>query len=451
MTETTATEQRRVRKVMSASAIGHFVEWFDFAVYAYAAPVIAMQFFPEFDATAALLSTFAVYTVGFVARPVGAFMLGALGDRYGRKRILASIILLMGLSTTLIGLLPTYAVIGVAAPLLLVLLRILQGLSAAGETIGSNSFVAEHSPIATRGRNVGIVYTASNLPPVLAALLVLGLTTALSPDSYEAWGWRIPFLLGAPLAIIGLYIRTRVDESPAFVEMRETKKVEKAPIRAVFAEHWRAMLFVFSMAAVASLGYYSLTGYFYSYMTVTLGLSSQHALISNSIALLITFVTVPIAAMVSDRIGRKRMLLIGIAFSAVIALPAYLLVGVGTLGAVIIAQALLGFGLGLVFGPAGPAYVEMFPARVRYTGASISYNLAFTIFGGTAPLLATALITWTGSTIAPAWYIVAVTILAFAVLLRMPETRSRSMRDEAIMAAAAKGEHSNEPSQPERL
>lgn len=429
---TTRTRPKGIQKVMAASAIGHFVEWFDFAVYAYAAPVIAAQFFPQFDATAALLSTFAVYAVGFIARPVGAFLLGALGDRFGRKRVLAAIILLMGVSTTLIGLLPTYAVIGIGAPLLLVLFRILQGLSAAGETIGSNSFVAEHSPTANRGRNVGIVYTASNLPPVLAALLVLGLTTMLAPDAYEAWGWRVPFLLGAPLAIVGLYIRTRVDESPAFIEMRETKKVEKAPIRTVFAEHWRAMLFVFSMAAVASLGYYSLTGYFYSYMTVTIGLSSQAALVSNSIALLITFVMVPVAAAISDRIGRRRMLLIAIAFSAIVALPAYLLVGLGTLGSAIAAQSLLGFALGLVFGPAGPAYVEMFPARVRYTGASISYNLAFTIFGGTAPLLATALIGWTGANIAPAWYIVAVTVIAFVVLLRMPETRSRSMRDETV-------------------
>ncbi|WP_392508234.1 MFS transporter [Naumannella halotolerans] len=347
----------------------------------------------------------------------------------GRKRVLAGVILLMGVSTTCIGLLPTYATIGVAAPILLVLCRMLQGLSAAGETIGSNSFVAEHSPIATRGRNVGIVYTASNLPPVLAALLVLWLTTALAPEAYESWGWRVPFLLGAPLAVVGLYIRTRVEESPAFLEMRETRTVETAPIRTVFAEQWPAILRVFAMAAVASLGYYSLTGYFYSYMTVTIGLSSSDALISNSIALLITFFTVPLAAAASDRVGRRPMLLLAIAVSAIVAVPAYLLVGVGTLTTAVIAQSMLGLALGLVFGPAGPSYVEMFPARVRFTGASISYNLAFTIFGGTAPLLATALVTATGSTIAPAWYIVIVTVLALLVLWSMPETRHRSMRD----------------------
>lgn len=420
---------RGMRKVMAASAIGHFVEWFDFAVYAYAAPVIAHLFFPDFDPATALLSTFAVYAVGFVARPIGAFLIGALGDRYGRKRVLAGVILLMGVATTLIGLLPTYAVIGVAAPILLIVLRMLQGLSAAGETIGSNSFVAEHSPIRTRGRNVGFVYTASNLPPVLAALLVLALTTVLAPEAYEAWGWRVPFLLGAPLAIVGLYIRTRVDESPAFVEMRKTKAVESAPIRSVFARHWRSMLVVFAMSAVASLGYYSLTGYFYSYMTVTIGLSSSDALVSNSIALLITFVVVPISAAISDRVGRRRMLLFSILFGAIVTVPAYLLAGVGTLATAIIAQGLLGLALGLVFGPAGPAYVEMFPARVRYTGASISYNLAFTIFGGTAPLLATALIAWTGSNISPAWYIVAIAVLALVLLaVMMPETNRRSMQ-----------------------
>ncbi|MGW9550524.1 MFS transporter [Citricoccus zhacaiensis] len=427
--ERTKKDVRGIRKVMSASAIGHFVEWFDFAVYAYAAPVIARQFFPEFDATAALLSTFAVYSVGFVARPVGAFLLGGLGDRYGRKKVLAGVILMMGVATTLIGLLPTYAVIGIAAPILLIVLRMLQGLSAAGETIGSNSFVAEHSPVATRGRNVGIVYTASNLPPVIAALLVLALTAIMPGESYEAWGWRIPFLLGAPLAVIGLYIRTRVDESPAFVEMRDTRQVESAPIRKVFAEQWRSMLFVFSMAAVASLGYYSLTGYFYSYMTVTIGLPNHVALISNSVALLVTFFTVPVVAAISDRVGRRRTLLVAIVVSAIVTVPAYLLVSEGTMLAAIMAQALLGLALGAVFGPAGPAYVEMFPARVRYTGASISYNLAFTIFGGTAPLVATGLIALTGNEIAPAWYILAVTVLAFAVLWSMPETRHRSMSD----------------------
>ncbi|HEY1106150.1 MAG TPA: MFS transporter [Agromyces sp.] len=422
-------EARRVRKVMTSSAIGHFVEWFDFAVYAYAAPVIATLFFPDSDPAAALMAVFAVYAVGFVARPIGAFLIGNLGDRFGRKRVLAGVILVMGISTTLIGLLPTYAAIGVAAPVLLILLRMMQGLSAAGETIGSNSDVAEHSPNKRRGLNVGLVYTWSNLPPVIAALLVLALTTVLSPEAYETWGWRVPFLLGAPLAVVGLYIRTRVDESPAFLEMRESRKVESAPIRTVFREQWRNMVVCFSIAAVASLGYYSLTGYFYSYMTVTIGLDSSAALISNSIALLITFFTVPVAAFVSDRIGRRRMLLIAGLFGALVAVPAYLLVGVGTLPAAIVSQSLLGLALGLFFGPAGAAFVELFPARVRYTGASISYNLAFTIFGGTAPLIATWLIGLTGSTVAPAWYVVAVTVLALLVVITMPETNRRSMRD----------------------
>ena len=426
---TTGARSTEVRKVMTASAIGHFVEWFDFAVYAYAAPVIALLFFPDSEPAAALLATFAVYAVGFVARPIGAFLLGSLGDRIGRKRVLASVILLMGVSTTLIGLLPTYAQIGVLAPVLLIVLRMVQGLSAAGETIGSNSFVAEHSPITSRGFNVGMVYTWSNLPPVLAALLVLLLTSTLSPEFYEAWGWRIPFLLGAPLAVIGLYIRTRVNETPAFEAMQKSKRVESAPVRAVFRAHWRAMLTCFSIAAVASLGYYSLTGYFYSYMTVTIGLPSSEALLSNSVALLITFVAVPVAAFVSDRIGRRRALIIAGLFGAVVAVPAYTLASTGTLVTAMVSQSLLGLALGIFFGPAGPAFVELFPARTRYTGASISYNMAFTIFGGTAPLLSIWLIAQTGSNIAPAWYVVAVSVLALVVIVtQMPETNRRSMQ-----------------------
>lgn len=309
----------------------------------------------------------------------------------------------------------------------------LQGLSAAGETIGSNSFVAEHSPISGRGLNVGMVYTWSNLPPVAAALLVLGLTQMLSAGDYEAWGWRIPFLLGAPLAIVGLYIRSKMEETPAFAAIEAAKRVESAPIRVVFHSQWRAMLTCFSIAAVASLGYYSLTGYFYSYLTVTVGLSAPEALLSNSIALLITFVTVPLSAKLSDHIGRRRTLILAGATGAIVAVPAYVLASTGTLETAIVSQSLLALALGMFFGPAGPTFVELFPARTRYTGASISYNLAFTIFGGTAPLLVVWLVEQFGSKIAPAWYVVAVNVLALLVIHRMPETNRRSMQPEELL------------------
>ncbi|MGP3974278.1 MFS transporter [Streptomyces sp. 8N114] len=426
-----AHDPRTVRKVMTASAIGHFVEWYDFAVYAYAAPVIADLFFPTANTFVALLSTFAVYAVGFVMRPIGAFLLGSLGDRIGRKRVLAGVILTMGCATTGIGLLPTYDHIGVLAPVLLVVMRLAQGFSAAGETIGSNSFVGEHAPPKRRGFAVGMVYTWSNLPPVLAALLVYFLTGATSSGAYENWGWRVPFLLGAPLAIVGLYIRTRVDESPAFTAVKEAKRVSAAPVRTVLREHRKEMAVCFSIAAVASLGYYSLTGYFFTYLTVTIGMGESAALLSNSIALTITFVTVPVAAALSDRIGRKRGLQLAAGMNALFAVPAYLFVGQASLTSAIVSQGLLALSLGMFFGPAGAAFVELFPARTRYTGASISYNLAFTIFGGTAPLLSIFLIEQTGSDIAPAWYVVAVSVAALLVIARMTETSGNSMLPEA--------------------
>ncbi|MFF4796000.1 MFS transporter [Streptomyces sp. NPDC001276] len=420
-------DPRTVRKVMTASAIGHFVEWYDFAVYAYAAPVIATLFFPHANTFVALLSTFAVYAVGFVMRPVGAFLLGSLGDRIGRKRVLALVILMMGCATTGIGLLPTYARVGVLAPVLLVVLRLAQGFSAAGETIGSNSFVAEHAPPKRRGFAVGMVYTWSNLPPVLAALLVYVLTTTTSSAAYASWGWRVPFLLGAPLAVVGLYIRTRVDESPAFAAVKESKRITSTPIRTVLREHKKEMAVCFSIAAVASLGYYSLTGYFFTYLTVTIEMSESAALLSNSIALTLTFVTVPLAAALSDRIGRKRGLQLAAVLNALFAVPAYLLAGQASLTTAIVSQGLLALSLGMFFGPAGAAFVELFPARTRYTGASISYNLAFTLFGGTAPLLSIFLIERTGSTIAPAWYVAGVSVAALLVIARMTETSRRSM------------------------
>lgn len=423
----TATDGAELRRVMISGALGQFVEWYDFVVYAYSAGVITRLFFPTLDPTAALLSTLAVYAIGFATRPIGGMFWGWMGDRLGRRSILVAIIVLMGAATAAIGLLPTYAQVGVLAPALLVVCRLLQGLSAAGESIGASSFVAEHAPPARRGFYVGIVYSSAVLPPIAAALLVLLLTSVLSPDDYSSWGWRLPFLLAAPLTLIGVYIRNRTGESPAFRETQAAKRVARTPLRTALRDYRGPMANAFALAALSSLGFYTMAGYFVTYLTATVGVPQSTALISNSVALGVVFVSMVTGAAISDRLGRRRVMLGGVIVSAMLCIPAYMVAGGGGLGNAIIGQCLLAVPLGFFFGPSGVAILEFFPTRIRLSGALLSYNVAYAIFGGTAQLISAWLILTTGNKLAPAFYMLALAAIVVLVLLRLPETSTQPL------------------------
>jgi len=417
------------KKVLYSAALGQFVEWYDFVVYAYSATVIAKLFFPAANPSIGMLSALAVYGVGFVMRPLGGFIFGGLGDRFGRKKVLAGIILGMGISTLLMGLLPTYAQIGIWAPVLLVILRLIQGLSASGETIGSNAFVAEHAPPNRRGFHVAFTYAFANLPPVAAALLILFLTQLLGEAAYESWAWRIPFVLGGPMALVGLYIRNRVDESPAFEKARAQNRISERPVADALRTQHKGMFFSFSLAAFSSLSFYTLSGYFVSYLMSSVGMTRTDALIANSIAMLVAFFTMILSGYLSDRFGRKPMILIALVFNAIVSIPAYMLASTGTLHTAIFAQILLAIGMGMFAGPIGVVVLELFPTRTRFSASAISYNLAYTIFGGTAPFLGAWLVLKTGSLISPAVYMAAVSIVVFLVCIFLPETSGKSMTE----------------------
>lgn len=435
------------RRVVVSAAIGQFVEWYDFVVYAYTASVVATLFFPAEDRVASLLATFAVYAIGFVMRPVGGVVFGHLGDKLGRRGVLAVIILMMGGSTMLIGVLPTYGQIGLLAPILLVGCRLLQGISAGGEAMGSNALVAEHAPPHRRGLYVGFTYSFANLPAVFAGLFVLMLTNVLTADAFESWGWRVPYLLGGVISLVGLYIRSKVDESPAFKATRASERVSKSPARVVLREQRRPLGFAFAMAALSGLGFYSLTGYFATYLKESVGLDANDSLISNSVAITVAFIVMPLAGWLSDRFGRRPMMVAGAALSAVAAMPAYLLASVGSLATAVAGQTLLAIALATFFGPVGIVFLELFPTRTRYSGAAIGYNAAYVVFGGTAPLLGTWLVDVSGSLLAPAVYLAVLSAAVFAVALRLPE----SYRDSLVHAedAAASTTTPNPAADPE--
>ena len=414
------------RRVLSSAAIGQFVEWYDFVIYAYSAATIAKLFFPAGDPAIAILATFAIYSVGFLARPLGGYVFGTLGDKIGRRRVLSIVILLMGGATVGIGLLPTYSQIGILAPLLLIVCRLVQGLSAAGETVSSNSFVAEHASPRHRGRFVSFTFSFSTLAPVAAAIVVLAFSNGMSPEQYQSWGWRIPFLLGGPLALVGLYIRRMVDESPAFAQVMATDGIAKSPLREAATLQTAAMVRAFALAAFSSLGFYSLSGYFVTYLVET-GLARTDALLSNGIAMFIAFVSFWAGGELSDRYGRKPVILSTIILSVLLTIPAFKLASSATFEMALLGQTLLGVNYGFFWGAFGIAVVEMFPTRTRVTGATMSFNIGYTIFGGTAPFIGTWLLLRTGDNLAPAYYIIAVSVMALFAAATMRETAGGQM------------------------
>ncbi|WP_203579142.1 MFS transporter [Microbacterium hibisci] len=423
----TTTSRPAQRKILLAASIGQFVEFYDFAVYGFSIVIIAAFYFPSGDPVIGVLSAFAVYGVAFVVRPLGGLFFGSLGDRIGRKTILTISLLTIGVATTLIGFLPTYEQVGVLAPILLVALRLVQGFSAGGEAVGAPSFVLEHAPRERRASWINVTIATTALSSVAAALVVAAVSGAMSDAAFQEWGWRIPFFLAAPMSIIGLYIRSKTEETPAFKELEAMAADRPAPVKAAFASQKRRMLQVFLIMSLPALGYYVLVGYFVTYMQSVIHIDRGQALISNSVALLGYAVMMYLGGRLSDRVGRKKMMIAGAIGMVLLAWPAFLLVGSGEFGLAIVGQLLLSVPICVFGGGSFTFYVELFPTATRLTGAAVSYNLSYGLFGGTGPLIATALVAASGSAISPAFYLIAIGVVAGITALFVPETRGRDL------------------------
>lgn len=418
-----------LRKVIAASAIGNFVEWFDFAVYGFLAVTIAALFFPQGDPALALLQTFAVFAVSFALRPLGGIVFGILGDRIGRKRVLSITVLLMAGATTLIGLLPTYASIGLIAPLLLALARCLQGFSAGGEYAGACAFVMEHAPTEQKARYGSFVPVSTFAAFACAAGLVFGLGLWLDDTQMQAWGWRVPFLIAAPLGLIGLYMRLRLDESPAFQALAAQAHPEHSPLRETLREHGATVLCLSAFISATALSFYMFTTYLTTYMQVVGGAARPTALLASLMALLFAALLCPFVGRYSDHVGRRRTILTAGVALIVAVYPAFTLAASGTLLASAIGAMLLAIGAVICGVVTAVLLSEQFPTRVRYTASAFTYNLAYTLFGGTAPLVATWLIEATGNRMSPAFYLIAIALLALAGGLALPESSKRSLED----------------------
>lgn len=412
----------RARRAIAAACIGNMLEWYDFGVYAFLAGAISAAFFPSSDPTASLLATFAAYGVGFLARPFGGAVIGRLGDRRGRKVALVLTLLMMALGTIGLGLLPTYAQIGIAAPALLVALRILQGIAAGGEWGASTAFIIEWAPEGRRGLfgSFQQVSTASGI--LLGSGVAALLTSLLTPEAMLAWGWRIPFLLGASLLVVGILIRRSVDETPVFEGQVARKDAAPAPSAAESGP--RLGLRAFGFTIFWTVSYYMLLSYMPTFTQKFGALTASQALWSNTIGLVAMVLAVPVFGHLSDRVGRKPLLIASAVAAILLSYPLFEIVagGAGFLTVVAI-QVVFGLIVALYSGPGPAAISEMFPSHLRSTWMSIGYTLAVAVFGGFAPFVATWLIAVTGSPLAPgALYLIPMALLTLVVVARMPET-----------------------------
>ncbi|RBP62004.1 MHS family proline/betaine transporter-like MFS transporter [Brevibacterium sanguinis] len=431
MSATQANEYRPTtsmqKKVLLGGSIGQFVEFYDFTLYGLSAVILTDHFFPAGDPVTGLLVIFATFGVAFGMRPLGGLFFGALGDKIGRRKTLTITIFLVGACTALIGILPGFATIGWAAPILLVLCRLGQGFSAGGESVGGPSFVYEHAPVDKRGMWINITLAATALPSVCAGGLILLLSSMMSDASFDSWGWRIPFLLALPLSGVGLWIRSRTEESELFKAVAEERPKEFSPIRESFRENWKGMLQVFFVLGLTALGFYMLSAYFVTYIQTTGDLSREQALLTNALAMASYTILLPIFGHLSDRFGRKPLLITGSVLLAVSSIPAFGLVTSGNLGLAFLGQTIFVISLTCYGGGCYTFFCERFSTRTRFTSAAISYNISYAVFGGTAPFVGTWLVEATGVNAAPGWYMsaIAVAVLALIVITRLPETRGR--------------------------
>ncbi|MGV9803041.1 MFS transporter [Mycobacterium sp. NPDC003449] len=412
-----------LKRAIAASAIGNATEWFDYGIYAYGVSYISAAIFPG-DTSQATLLALATFAVSFLVRPLGGFVWGPLGDRLGRKHVLALTIVLMAGATFCVGLVPSYAAIGLWAPAIMVILRMIQGFSTGGEYGGAATFMAEYAPSRRRGFLGSFLEFGTLAGFSLGALLMLGFSVLLSDDQMGSWGWRLPFMVAAPLGLIGVYLRSKLEDTPVFRELEESGGTESdtgAQFKDLVTEYWGPILRLGGLVVALNVVNYTLLTYMPTYLERTIGLSSSHSLVVPIIGMLTMMVFLPFAGHISDRVGRKPMWWVSMVGLFIAGVPMFLLMSTNMVGAII------GFAiLGLLYVPQlstiSATFPAMFPTHVRYAGFAIAYNVSTSLFGGTAPLVNDWLVGETGDHLVPAYYMMAACVIGMVSLIKVPET-----------------------------
>ncbi|WP_425585205.1 MFS transporter [Yinghuangia aomiensis] len=448
----TVVDPKTVDTAVRATMLGNAMEWYDFGIYAYMAVTIGHVFFPSGNDTAQVLSSFATFAAAFVVRPLGGFFFGPLGDRIGRKKVLATTMLMMAGGTLSIGLIPSYATIGFVAPILLVLFRMVQGFSAGGEYGGASTFIAEYAPDKRRGFYGSYLEFGTLIGYISAASLVTLLKSLLDDSQMEGWGWRIPFLLAAPIGIVGLYLRLRLEESPAFTKALEehaaaggakgqradaergTDVPDKNPdagsfaeFRRMFAEQRKPMLLCVALVAAYNINDYMLLSYMPTYLSDTLDYDETHGLLQIVVVMLVLLAVIHPLGAYTDRIGRRPVVIGGCVGFILLPVPCFALVQNGSLATIFIGLLILGLVLVCFLATMSAALPALFPTEIRAGALSVSFNISVSAFGGTTPFVAEALVSGTGNDYTPAFYMMFAAAVGLVAAWMMDETAGQPL------------------------
>lgn len=414
-------------KAVLVSSIGGGLEMYDFTIYVFFAPIIAAHFFPRGNPVVSLLETFAVFAVGYFARPIGAIIFGNYGDVRGRKKGMLITIAIMAIATTLMGLLPTYASIGILAPIILIILRLLQGIAVGGDLPGAIAFVAEHADNHNRGLACSIVYCAVNLGILLASIAGALLTLLLTQEHLASWGWRIAFILGLVIGVVGFYLRTKIAETPYFTNMVESKTVVKIPFGPLFKNYTSRIIQGIGLAWLFAVVIALIFLYMPTYLNTIAHLGLKDALTLNSINIFIFSACIPLMGYWSDRVGRKPMLIITALLFILLAYPIYTALS----GSAFHFQCLALFCLAIlsagIVGVAPVTLAEMFPTKIRFSGIAVTYNMGFAIFAGLTPVIVTYLIYQFHSPKAPSYYLIISAVVTLIAVLTFKEKSGKPL------------------------
>lgn len=405
-------EAKANKKVIISGMLGNGLEWYDYALYGILAPTFSTLFFPPGGSdTDSLIKTYLAFAIGFVFRPLGAVIFGRIGDKYGRKKALVTSMVLMAGATGALGLLPTYEMIGYASPALLVLIRIIQGISLGGAFSGAMSYVVEHAPPTRRGA-IGSTTMLSLVIGFLTGSLVAAFVSSIMPtEDFVTWGWRLPFFVGVGIGFVGFYIRHHGEESPVYENAKEAGNLSQRPVLDVFTKHFKTLFQAFNTYICVTIPFYLLAIYMISYSETFLNMSKHDALLGNAMSMIFMFLPIYHSGKLADRYGRRAVLLSS-AFALILAAyPCFELMHQGSVFKAIAAQCILSFILGIYLAPVPAMLVEVFPTSIRYTGMSLSYNFC-AIIGGLTPTLSLLLIQYTQDSSSIMWIIIVSGILS---------------------------------------
>ncbi|SPU48916.1 glycine betaine/L-proline transporter ProP [Bordetella trematum] len=439
----TVIDNTKLKKAVTAAALGNAMEWFDFGVYGFVAYALGKVFFPDASPAVQTIAALGTFSVPFLVRPLGGLFFGVMGDRFGRQKVLSLTIIIMAISTFCIGLIPSYAAIGLWAPILLLLCKLAQGFSVGGEYTGAAIFVAEYAPDRQRGFLGSWLDFGSIAGFVLGAGLVVLLQTILGEQTFLDWGWRVPFFVAGPLGLLGLYLRHAAEETPAFTQQLERMEkedrdaIQERPsisFREIFSKYRKPLMICIGMVLVTNITYYMLLTYLPTYLSSSLGYSEEHGVLIIVVVMIGMLFVQPVVGFFSDKIGRKPFLLVGSVGLLVAAIPAFHFIGSDNTGLIFLGLLMLAVLLNCLTGVMASTLPALFPTRIRYSALAGSFNVAI-IIAGLTPTAAAWLVEDTGNLLMPAYYLMIAAVVGLVTSFFLPETANRPMRGDTPNAS----------------